>query len=96
VAKAIGVEGLVLERKALSGVGHTRRCASGGLRTHDRRRFHSCDVTVGGLVGAGASPDIEHGLRSGDAGEIVGVAEEPFGAADLCNHASAGQMRASW
>lgn len=35
--------------------------ACGTLRTHDRRRLHRGDVTVGGFVGAGASPDIQHG-----------------------------------
>ena len=49
-----GVEGLVLERKALRGGSHASRCACGTLRTHDRRRLHRNDVTVGGLVGAGA------------------------------------------
>ena len=55
-----GVEGLVLERKALRGGSHARRCACGTLRTHDRRRLHRGDVTVGGLVGAGAGPDVQH------------------------------------
>src|ERR1022692_2143302 len=58
-----GVEGLVLERKALRGGSHALRCACGTLRTHDRRRLHRGDVTAGGLVGAGASPDIQHGPR---------------------------------
>src|SRR5215467_3751951 len=55
-----GVEGLVLERKALRGGSHARRRACGTLRTHERRGFHRGDVTAGGLVGAGASPDIHY------------------------------------
>jgi hypothetical protein len=58
-----GVEGLVLERKALGDGSHARRCACGTLRTHERRRFHRGYVTAGGLVGAGASPDIQYGPR---------------------------------
>ena len=58
-----GVEGLVLEREALRGGSHARRCACGTLRTHDRRRLHRGDVTVGGFIGAGASPDIEYRPR---------------------------------
>ena len=54
------VEGLVLERKALRGGGHARRCVCGTLRPHERRRFHRGYVAVGGLVGAGARPDIQH------------------------------------
>jgi hypothetical protein len=56
-------EGLVLERKALRGSGHARRCAYGTLRTHERRRFHRSYVTAGGLVGAGASPNIQYRPR---------------------------------
>jgi hypothetical protein len=52
-----GVEGLVLERKALRSSSQTRRRVRGALRPHDRRRFHRGDIAVGGLVGAGASPD---------------------------------------
>src|ERR1017187_2543917 len=58
-----GVEGLVLERKALRGGSHARRRACGTLRTHERRRFHRGYVTAGGLVGAGASPDIQYRPR---------------------------------
>src|ERR1035438_3935137 len=58
-----GVEGLVLEREALRGGNHARRRACGPLRTHDRRRFHRGDVTAGGLVGAGTSPDIQYRPR---------------------------------
>src|SRR5215471_15887610 len=55
-----GVEGLVLEREALRGGSHARRCACGALRTHEHRRFHRDYVTAGGLVGAGASPDVHY------------------------------------
>src|SRR4029453_5289475 len=54
---------LVLERKALRGRSHTPRCSCGPLRTHDCRRLHRGDLTVGGFIGAGASPDIKHGPR---------------------------------
>ena len=37
--------------------------ARGTLRLHERRRFHRGDVTAGGLVGAGASPDIQYRPR---------------------------------
>jgi hypothetical protein len=56
-----GVEGLVLERKALRGGSHAPRCACGTLRTHHCRRLHRGDLTVGGFIGASASPDIKHG-----------------------------------
>jgi hypothetical protein len=59
----LGVEGLVLERKALRGGSHAPRCACGTLRTHDCRRLHRGDLTVGGSIGAGAGPDIKHGPR---------------------------------
>src|SRR5215831_9188246 len=55
-----GVEGLVLEREALRGGSHARRCACGALCTHEGRGFHRGDVTAGGFVGAGASPDIHY------------------------------------
>src|SRR6266705_5687063 len=58
-----GVEGPVLERNALRDSSHARCCACGTLRTHERRRFHRGDVTAGGLVGAGASPDIQYRPR---------------------------------
>src|SRR4029453_12094399 len=58
-----GVEGLVLERQALRDGSHARRCACGTLRTHKRRRFHRGYATVGWLVGAGASPDIQYRPR---------------------------------
>jgi hypothetical protein len=58
-----GVEGLVLERKALRGGSHARRCAYRTLRTHERRRFHRGYVAAGGLVGAGASADIQYRPR---------------------------------
>ena len=63
-----GVEGLVLERQALRGGGHARRRACGTLRTHDRRGLHRGDVTVGGLIGAGARPDVQHGPRIAERG----------------------------
>ena len=58
-----GVEGLVLEGKALCDGSHARRCACRTLGAHERRRFHRGYVTVGRLVGAGASPDIQYGPR---------------------------------
>src|ERR1051326_6105789 len=58
-----GVEGLVLERKTLRVRGDAPRGARGTLRTHDRRRLHRGDLTVGRLIGAGACPDVEHGPR---------------------------------
>jgi hypothetical protein len=39
---------------------------------HDRRRFHRDDITAGGLVGAGARPDIQHGLRIAERGPDLG------------------------
>ena len=63
-----GIEGLVLERKALRDGSHARRCARGTLRPHERRRFHRGDVTAGGLVGAGASPDIQYRPRIAERG----------------------------
>src|SRR5207248_11709889 len=42
---------------------HAPRCACGTLRTHDCRRLHRGDLTVGGFIGAGAGPDIENGPR---------------------------------
>src|SRR5436190_11822161 len=44
-----GVEGLVLERKALRGGRDALRCACGTLRTHDCRRLDRGDLTVGGF-----------------------------------------------
>ena len=58
-----GVEGLVLEGKALRGGSHAPRCACGTLRTHDCRRLDRGGFAVGGFIGAGASPDIKHGPR---------------------------------
>src|SRR6266852_5510646 len=58
-----GVEGLVLERKALRGRSDAPRYACGTLRTHNCRRLHRGDLTVGGFIGTGASPDIKHGPR---------------------------------
>ena len=55
------VEGLVVEWKAPRGGSYARRRSCGTLRTHDRRRLYRGDVTVGGLVGAGASPSVQHG-----------------------------------
>jgi hypothetical protein len=51
---------------------HARRRARGALRPHDRRRFHRGDVTAGGLVRAGARPDIQHGLRIAECGPDLG------------------------
>jgi hypothetical protein len=56
-----GVEGLILERKALRSGSHAGRCTCGALRPHGRRRFHRGDVTIGVLVGPAARPDIQHG-----------------------------------
>src|SRR5271165_1982258 len=58
-----GVEGLVLERKALRDGSHAPRRACGTLRTHEGRRFHRGHVTAGGLVGACASTDIQYRPR---------------------------------
>jgi pyruvate,water dikinase len=43
--------------------GDAGRCTWRTLRTHDRRRLDRGHLPVGGLVGAGAGPDIQHRAR---------------------------------
>jgi hypothetical protein len=51
-----GVEGLVLERKALRGGSHARRRACGTLRTHERRRFHRGGIAARGRLTSTPTP----------------------------------------
>src|SRR5205807_2854999 len=59
-----GVEGLVLEGKALRAGSDAARCALGTLGAHDCRWLYRGDLPVGGFIGAGASPDIEKDRKS--------------------------------
>ena len=96
-----GVEGLVLERKALGGGRHARRCVCGALRTHHRRRLHRSHVTAGRLVGAGARPDIQHRLRFAERGPDLrgdprlGAPRHGVGGADGVIQLRAGHQAAS-
>ena len=73
-----GVDGVVRHGQRLGEAAGGRRGVAGALGEHDGRRLDGDDPAAGGLVGAGAGPDVEHrpGVAEGplELGDDAGVA----------------------